>query len=490
MSSLVDQHDLPSPPPAEDDHGSFLAGLFGRGLLYVVVTAAPLLTAMVVSPVLAHMLGPAQFGLLAAAISLHQLVMAVAIFGVDQALILVRAESGDDRSPRMLVTAGTMLALVLTVAAGATVGLWSALLGFPTPTLAIVTLCWTVPTTFLELGLALLMARDKLRSFAVVSIVLSVGSQVLGLAFLLLGPRTSVIYAWGGIAGRVLAVAACLFLVRPLWFRRGDWPVVRGAFGLGLPIALSAISIFVLNSGDRLVIQRILGSAEAGRYQLAYTIGFEAITVFAFTGEAWAARFAAVRDDGRRWALLGQARDHLYELLGPALLAVNLAAPLLLRIFAPPSFRPVGLLLVVLLVSFSGVPSVAILGSTRALITQRRTKPIALAAGVAAVLNLALNVVLVPRVGLAGAAAATAVAIGVQALILRVAFRPYRAWPRTSPGVVISLLVSSALATVFAFVDQSPRWILIRVLLAALAGGWVILVFVRRRSVHLGVARG
>jgi O-antigen/teichoic acid export membrane protein len=477
--------------PVDDESPSFMAGLFGRGLLYVAVTSLPIVTATVISPVLAHLLGPEEFGLLASAIALHQVLMAVALLGADQALILVRAETGGDRAPRMLITAGTLLALVLTVIAGATAGLWSDLLGFRSAhALAVATVCWTVPTTFLQLGLALLMARDRLRSFAVVSIMLTVGSQVIGLGFLLLmGSRSSTVFAWGGNIGRILAMVACLLLVRPLFFSRGDGATVRAAFALGLPIALGSLSNFVLNSGDRLVIQRLLGSAEAGRYQIAYTVGFEAITVFCYTGAAWAARFAEVRDHERRWHLVGQARNHLYELLAPALLALNLAAPLALRILAPESFRPTGLLVVVLLVTLSGVPSIAILGSTRALITQRRTKPIAVAAGVAAVGNLALNFALLPVMGLSGAAVATAVAFSIQAVILRCAFRPFRAWPRTPPRIVAVLLVTTGVSIGFAFVDQSPEWIAIRTGLAALVGVWLVVTFLRGPFSHSRRAR-
>jgi O-antigen/teichoic acid export membrane protein len=478
--------DEPAPAPPEEDSAPFMAGLFGRGLLYVAVTSLPLVTATVVSPVLAHLLGPEQFGLLASAIALHQVLMAIAVVGVDQALILVRAESGGDRGPRVLITAGTVLALALTLLAASTVGLWNGLLGFGSANaLATATVWWTVPTVFLQLGLALLMAQDRLRAYAVVSIMLTVGSQVIGLAFLLaLDERASSVYAWGGLAGRVLAMAACLLVLRPRWFARGDRATIQGAFALGLPIALGALSSFVLNSGDRLVIQTLLGPAEAGRYQVAYTIGFEAITVFAYTGAAWAARFAEIREDSRRWHLLGQARDHLYELLAPSLLAVNLAAPLLLRIFAPESFRPTGLLTVVFLVSLAGVPQIAILGSTRALITQRRTKPIALAAGLAAVVNLGLNLLWVPLIGLEGAALATAVAFTVQAVVLRLAFRPLRAWPRTPPRIVVLLGATTAVSGVFSLAPQTLGWIVVRTVLAVLAGLWVIATYLRGRAGH------
>src|SRR3712207_8293169 len=50
----------------------------------------------------------------------------------------------------------------------------------------------------------LFRSQDRLRAYTVVSIMLTVGSQVIGLAFLLaLDERASSVYAWGGLAGRV-----------------------------------------------------------------------------------------------------------------------------------------------------------------------------------------------------------------------------------------------------------------------------------------------
>src|SRR3954468_23478012 len=54
--------------PVEAHHSS----LFGRDLLYVAVMGLPLLSAAVVSPVLAYLLPPDQFGQLSSAIALHQ----------------------------------------------------------------------------------------------------------------------------------------------------------------------------------------------------------------------------------------------------------------------------------------------------------------------------------------------------------------------------------------------------------------------------------
>ena len=65
-----------------------------RGLLYVVVWSLQIVSGSLVSPVLAHLMGPAEFGQLASAIALHQVLIVLAVLGIDQALILQRAEAG------------------------------------------------------------------------------------------------------------------------------------------------------------------------------------------------------------------------------------------------------------------------------------------------------------------------------------------------------------------------------------------------------------
>ena len=151
-------------------------GLFGRSLLYVVVWSLQTVTAVVVSPVLAHLLGPTQFGSLAAAIALHQALIVLAILGLDQAVILQRAADKDSRAARGLVTVGIALAIAVTAVIGATGPLWSRPLGFGGfSSLLIATVLWTAPGAVVQITLAELLTEDRLGPFALVSILSAVG---------------------------------------------------------------------------------------------------------------------------------------------------------------------------------------------------------------------------------------------------------------------------------------------------------------------------
>lgn len=438
--------------------------LFGRGFLYVFAAAAQMAGSTLVSPVLAHVLAdPAEYGALASAIALHQLLVALAVVGLDQATVLIRARDGHDRGAGPVALAAMAVALVVSAALASTARWWAPSLGFAVPSsLLTAAIVWTVPAVAIMVLLALLLGADRLRAYAIVSLVAALGGQALGIVLLVVHGPTAASYAWGVVAADVAAALAGLVLTRSAWFRVPSPAAVRAGFALGLPLLIGSLSTFVLNAGDRIVIQRMAGAAEVGRYQVAYTLGSVVIVLIGMLGTAWLPRFAEVADEGARRLLIGGSRDDLYRLLAPTVLGVALATPVALRILAPASFDRPGLLVVVVLVLSAAHPVAASGASARVLLTAGRVRPMAVATVVAAVVNIGLNVLLVPLIGIAGAAASTAAALALQALMQRNAVargrrgEERRPWPRT-PTRLLLLSVGVLLAAwVSALLPQSP----------------------------------
>ena len=413
-------------------------------MLFVVVLSLQTVAAGVVSPVLAHMLGPTEFGSLAAAIALHQALIVLAVLGLDQGLVLQRAADKDSRAARGLVTVGIALSMAVTLVIGVTGPLWSPALGFGGfSSLVIATVLWTAPGAIVLLTLAELLTEDRLGPFVAVSVLSAVGGQVFGIVLLFSVSRTAATYAWGGVISQSAAMVVALICTRPRLAGLRDRAVTARAFRIGIPMAFSGAAFFVLNAGDRIIVQRDLGAFQVGRYQVAYTVGWVVVLLVMFTSQAWTPRFAGVQDEAERWALLGQSRDELYRLLVPVTLGITLAAPVALRLVAPPTFQPTSLLIVVYLVAVSAFPIAAGGASARALITMRRPKPLAVVAGVAAAINIALNIVLVPVMGITGAALATVAAFALQAFLQVRVLPKHRTWPgsagaagRVRPGRV------------------------------------------------------
>nr|WP_157551367.1 lipopolysaccharide biosynthesis protein [Kineosphaera limosa] len=439
-------------------------------MLYVLVWSMQTVVATVVSPILARLLAIPEFGSLAAAIALFQLLSLLAVFGLDHALELQRVEDrDDDTKARGLLAAGVLYAALVTLLAAATSQWWAPTLGFPSGGgIVLVTLLWTAPGAAVIMVQSLLQAEDRLLPFTIVSLFSTVGGQVFGMGLLLFVERSAIVYAWGGVIGQVLAFCLGLIWTRPRWRGIWDGPLIRSALALGIPLVFASLSQFILSAGDRFIIQRYLGESQTARYQIAFTVGNVMALILAFLNRAWLPRLKSIEDETTRWHVIGASRDGLYWLLGFAVLGVTVASPTLLRIFAPPSYDLEPLTIVVFIVALGAVPTAAAGATGRMLITMRISKPLAWAALVALVTKLVVTFALLAPLGLAGAALGTLVGIGAQALALRWAIsRRYR-FERSSVSSLVVLSTCIALAAGSLLLPQTPGWNIARFAFAAL----------------------
>ena len=106
---------------------------------------------------------------------------------------------------------------------------------------------------------------------------------------------------------------------------------------LGIPLIPHYLSSVVLNSSDRIMIQKLVGEGPAGIYNLAYTISICGTLInqaLLQTIQPWV--YQKIKDE---------KYDDIKKMAYPALIAIGcvnlmviLVAPELIRIFAPPSY--------------------------------------------------------------------------------------------------------------------------------------------------------
>ena len=458
------------------------SGLFGRGMLYVVVWSLQLVAGTVVSPILAHLLGPSEFGALASAIALHQVLSVLALLGLDQALVLQRSEDDNGRNARGLAAVGIGLAFTVAIIAASTAPLWRGLLGFDDyETLVFAVILWTGPAAAVQVMLALLVTEDRLRPFAIVSGISAVGGQVGGILLLLFVHNDATTYAWGGVASQFLAVVIGVVVTRPSIRGLVNWSITMRAMRLGIPLAFGGLAYFLLNAGDRIIIQAILGPAEVGRYQVAYVVGSVIILLLTFTSAAWTPRFAALRNERDRRDLAAQSRDELYRILMPVLLGVTLGAPVLLRIVAPASFEPESLTAVVFLVALCAFPVATSGAVTRLLVILRRGKTVGAISVIGAAVNVALNFLLIPMIGILGAAVATLVAYILLALLQLWALPTEPRMARPPWRLVLACLAIAAASAGSVFLPQTDAWNTAKFIAAVACLPWFFLQMRRAR---------
>ncbi len=211
--------------------------------------------------------------------------------------------------------------------------------------------------------------------------------------------------ARGLLLGSYLAgaffVAAMIFEQRRRLTLRVEVPLLRRLLRFGLPTMPAEVSLYALNFADRLIIVQVKGVGEAGLYSLAVKFA-QAVNVLVRGFQlAWPPLAYSIKDDDE--ARRTYANVITLFLAGCTWMVVGLwlLAEYLLRIFAAAEFHAayevVGLIAAAVTLYSLYMVMVVILGRTG------RTEYNLPAAIAALVSNVALNLILVPPLGIVGA---------------------------------------------------------------------------------------
>jgi O-antigen/teichoic acid export membrane protein len=469
---------------ASGDHPAVtdaLHGMFSRDFVYLVVSALPVILAAGVTPILTRRLSAAGYGQYALALAVMQILGPVFSFGLPfSAQKVFAGEDGHHRARGVLaVSAALAVAAGLVVVLAAPV--WGPVVGIYQVLDARLTALWAASFALAWTSLAMLRSRDSMGMAIVVVALESLGAQAAGLALTYWWAPTVTSYLCGVIIGQSAAALVGLLALRPDWSALAAVRPHGQAFLFGLPMVPQQLSAFILSAADRIVVSHDLGSAATGRYSVAYNVGSLGVILLVFANQAWMPRVYAVADRVARSRLLASSRDVLNLLLIPVVCGLAAGAPVVLRIWAPRSFDPDGLTPIVAIVAISTFPYGQSLSNVRALMSEGRTGRAAVTTLVAAAVNIALNVVMVPFLGIAGSAIATVLSFALLAWLtrppaesgLQVPGVPRLLGAAIGGGVAITLLM--------AVLPMSPWWLAVRLAVCAVAA--LAFVLLMRRAV-------
>lgn len=463
----------------DDTVARAVRGLFGRDSLYILTWALQLVAAAALTPATTRVLGTSEFGAVAAAIAVMQVLVVVAGVGLRTAIQRHYAGRGGPPDARRLLMLTLLLSGVITVLTDATGQFWSRHLGFASYGGALrLAVYWAGVSAVVNASLALLRSQDRLLAFSCVSLLQSVASSAAGLILVVVVHATATVFLLAQVSVQAVAAAVALWLAPPKMLRMRDRQLARTALAYALPLVPAALFTFVLGSSDRLIVQAKLGLTAVARYQVAYNVGDMPIILLGVLSTAWMPRIFALDVPSERAAVLAASRDALYRLLVPVVTGLSVGSPLVLRVWAPPHYRPDDLVLVTALVIVSVVPYTAGLAARCALLAKGRSGMIAAATGVAAVMNIVLNLLLVPRYHLLGAAAATLLAYTVLHLLLRLHTRRTLPWPRNSPLRLLEVAAAVGVALLSTALPTGVGYLVLRGLVAVASlvwFGWVLM---------------
>ena len=256
---------------------------------------------------------------------------------------------------------------------------------------------------------ALFRVEQRPVSYAIASIanvVITIGATVA----LVVGAHKGAI---GAVVGNFLGTLSVYVVL--LAYRRYqlgfqfDRSLLRRMNRFGMPLVPAALALWAINFIDRLLIGQLKGQAEVGVYSLAVRVA--SVVVFLMTAFqlAWPAFAYSIRNDDEARRTYAFVLTYLLFVTCWLALALGALAPWIVDLLDPKdrftrSAQAVPLLAFAT-AAYAGY-SVLAIGIGRA----RQTQFNWIVTGAAALVNVALNLILIPPLGMMGAAIATIVA--------------------------------------------------------------------------------
>jgi O-antigen/teichoic acid export membrane protein len=292
-----------------------------------------------------------------------------------------------------------------------------------------------------------------------------------------------------GIAGVLVAdlVATTLLAAALLPVLRGrvqatlDWALLRPVLAFSLPRVPHAVMVQALNVADRFLLDRFVSRAELGTYQVAYTFGSGVKFALSAFEPAWQPFVYAEAREKSAPALLARVATPVFVGFVAVGTALAVVAPELLALMTPgnPQFRAAAP--VVPVVAFAYVLHGLFLLTSVGLGIAKRTGFYPAITAASAATNIGMNLLLVPSMGIMGAAWATLLGYAVMAAFgawasARVYPIPF-SWPRLL-GVLAAGAGCAALSRL-APAELGPA-LAFKVPLLLLCGGALLLALRRR----------
>ena len=404
-----DSFDAENVPDA--DHraeSAAVSGLFGRDMVYLAFWAMQIVIAAALTPATTRLMPRSAFGQVAASVAVMQLLNCLFGFGLYTAVQRAYAGEDGENNARRLVSLSIGLSLLMGSIAYATGRWWCPLLGLgPFPVAIRYAVLWAMLSAISAPMLGLARSRDQLGGFVAASFAQSILAQALALGLVVIVQATAASYLLGQFLGEAVTAVIGLSLARPKLPRWVHVPMLADALRFSSALVPAAVAGFIFDASDRIVIHGDLGAAALGRYTVARNIGGFAIVLLQFVSFTWMPRLFALKDARARRRVQATSRDGLYVLALTFAIAIAAASPVLLRLWAPASYRPTSLLLITALVAASALPYADAVVYQQVLVIDGRTRAVAAGSIALAVVNLGLNLALVPVLGIDGSAAIT-----------------------------------------------------------------------------------
>lgn len=254
-------------------------------------------------------------------------------------------------------------------------------------------------------------ARGAVGPAVAVDISYTLSIFLIGLGAIMLGMGAA-----GPMIGFLIAPILLIPFALPLerrFAKNGhyDRGKAKQAFMYGVPVAIALGMATVLSSTDRFVIAYFMDEAAVGAYHASYSIANRTLDImFIWLGAAGVPAMIAALEKGGTKSLEDAAAEQFRTLMlltMPAAVGVALVAKPLAEVLIGPAMRTEAASVTPMIAAASLLAGLLYYYFNQAFVLAKRTDLLLLTMALPAVSNIALNIILIPSMGLYGAALAT-----------------------------------------------------------------------------------
>jgi O-antigen/teichoic acid export membrane protein len=407
------------------------------------------LLAVFLLPLYTRYLDRDDFGAVGVVVAMSAVLVTVLRLGISSAFFRFYFDSRDPAHRRLVVRTSFWFTMA-SATVGLVVGLVLAapladLLGLDDPDLVRAGFVAVWAQMNYEQLTALFRAEERSTAYVLASlanIAVTIAATILLVVVLEKGAIGVVV---GGFTGTLVVYLALLGVHREQLGLDFSRPLLREMNRFGIPLVPAALALIAVNFSDRFFLVHLDGLAEVGLYEIGVRIASAMVLLLTAFRMAWPAFAYSIEDDAEAKRTYAFVLTYLVLVASWLALALGLLAPWLVRLLTQPEFYAGQD--VVPLLAFGGVAYAAYIVMAIGVGRAKRTQFNWVITGVAAALNVALNLILIPPYGMMGAAVATVAAYGAMFLGMtwyaqRVFPTPYQ-WRRvlTATGGAVALLL-------------------------------------------------
>lgn len=375
--------------------------ILGRGSIYTLASAAPMLTGLLVTPALTRSLPIAEYGRVSVAIVTMQFTIGLMSLGLP--LVITRhahVEGSGAEGARGLVLAGSIATLVVSVTASGGYFVVAGLLGSSTPGPVLLALVAGGAGAGMAMAQAYALAEDASWFYVALAFAMSLLAPAAGLVVIVLTSATASAYYVAVVVVFVVAEAVALWRVRSAGRARTSRRELVQSLRMGLPLVPHQLAIGSATGAAVILARWQLGVDGGAHAQIAAWLGTAPLIIVSAIGYAWLPQILSVPPESRGESLEETSAAIAWlAALGGA--GVALLSPWLLRLLVSGEYDIASMVPATSLVSLTAVVATVFLASMQLVIAGGRTQRFAVASPLCLVGGFLLALASIEWLGLA-----------------------------------------------------------------------------------------